>query len=554
MSTLYGFKRDGIGLSNISVYTKFRSTIETAFYGNNVTKINNLKEAYKLAKNSPGTIVTDLPVYKASDMGLCEDSKVLIFNDGDITGRTAAARKILGEDGVNSNEYSGILREAVYNSRYKKLYHATACIGLHEDFMIRAHLLIPEGYENVLYSWMLNFQVFDEEFKVKYENSKIIQEGDIFIFSDPDWKDDGHSVGLSFFDSDNNCAAILGMRYFGEHKKGTLTLGWATAERNGYTSCHGGQKRYNLSDGNKFVVGVFGLSGSGKSTITHAKHNGKYDITVLHDDAFIISNDDASSISLEPAYFDKTQDYPTNSPDNLYLLTMQNCGATMDADGKIVPVTEDIRNGNGRAIKSKFWSPNRMYKFDEKCNAIFWIMKDESLPPVMKINSSVLGATMGATLATKRSTAENLLKGVNRDALVIEPYANPFRTYPLANDYNKFKSLFEEKDIDCYVLNTGFFLNTKVTPEVTLGIIENIVEGKAEFQNFGYIDDIQYMSIEGYKPDFNNENYVELLENRIQSRIEFIDNLNNFNHLPKEARDSLSNIKNKLKITTKKAV
>ena len=32
----------------------------------------------------------------------------------------------------------------------------------------------------------------------------------------------------------------------------------------------------------------------------------------------------------------------------------------MDEDGKIQLVTEDIRNGNGRAIKSKLWSPNRV--------------------------------------------------------------------------------------------------------------------------------------------------------------------------------------------------
>lgn len=70
------------------------------------------------------------------------------------------------------------------------------------------------------------------------------------------------------------------MRYFGEHKKGTLTMAWAIANRNGYASCHGGQKEYTLADGSKFVASVYGLSGSGKSTLTHAKHGGKYDIKV----------------------------------------------------------------------------------------------------------------------------------------------------------------------------------------------------------------------------------------------------------------------------------
>lgn len=78
----------------------------------------------------------------------------------------------------------------------------------------------------------------------------------------------------------------------------------------------------------KFVSAVFGLSGSGKSTLTHAKHGGKYpSIKVLHDDAFIINSDTCASIALEPTYFDKTADYPVDSPDNKYLLTAQNCSA-----------------------------------------------------------------------------------------------------------------------------------------------------------------------------------------------------------------------------------
>ena len=208
------------------------------------------------------------------------------------------------------------------------------------------------------------------------------------------------------------------MKYFGEHKKGTLTMAWALANRNGYASCHGGQKEYSLEGGKKFVASVYGLSGSGKSTLTHAKHDGKYDkfggIKVLHDDAFIINSDTCASIALEPTYFDKTNDYPTGCPDNDYLLTVQNCSATMDENGKIQIVTEDIRNGNGRAIKSKLWSPNRVDKIDAPVNAIFWIMKDPAIPPIVKLKGAALASVMGATLATKTSTAERVAAGTDR--------------------------------------------------------------------------------------------------------------------------------------------
>lgn len=551
MATQAKFSRDQIGSSN-PIFSQIRTTIETPFYGNNVVKVTSLKEAYKLAAASPGTIVTDMPVYNPEAIGLDSDAKVLLFNDGAVSGRAASARKIIGEPGVNTAEYALKISEAVYQTRYKKMYHAEVYVGLHEDFMVKAHLLIPEGQENIMYSWMLNFQYITDEYFNMYQRSKKLEhEGDIYVFSDPTWSHPDHPMGLTCFDPEHNCAALLGMRYFGEHKKGTLTLAWAIANRNGYASCHGGQKRYNLPDGKKFVAGVFGLSGSGKSTITHARHNDKYDITVLHDDAFVISTVDGSSVALEPAYFDKTQDYPLTLEDNKYLLTVQNNGATVDEDGKVVIVTEDIRNGNGRAVKSKLWSPNRVDKFDEPVNAIFWLMKDPTLPPVVKLRGAELASVMGATLATKRTTAERLAPGVDPNALVVEPYANPFRTYPLADDYNKFKALFQERNVDCYILNTGHFMDKKVTPAVTLGVLEAIIEGTATFKPWGNFSDIEILEVEGYIPDLNDAEYVDQLKKRMEDRIRFVESRatekGGFDKLPDEALEALKKVINELK-------
>ncbi len=549
MSTKANFKRSEIGAAN-PIFNATRVIIETPFYGNNVIKVSTLREAYELAKNSPGTVVTDMPVYRAEEIGLDPDAKVLLFNDGNVSGRAAAARKISGEPGVNTTDLDAKVKEAIYQTRNQVLYHAEVYIGLHEDFMVKAHLCIPEGEENIMYSWMLNFQYMSDEYVKMYKNSKPIADGkeaDIYIFSNPQWSHPEHEMGLAYFDTAHNCAAILGMRYFGEHKKGTLTIAWAIANRNGYASCHAGQKRYNLADGRKFVAGVFGLSGSGKSTITHAAHGGKYDITVLHDDAFIISSEDGSSIALEPAYFDKTQDYPLDCEDNKYLITAQNCAATVDEDGKIVLVTEDIRNGNGRAVKSKLWSPNRVDKFGEPVNAIFWLMKDPTIPPVVKLTGASLASVMGATLATKRTTAERLAPGVDPNALVVEPYANPFRTYPLTNDYEKFKALVENNNVACYILNTGDFMGKKVQPKDTLGILEAIVEGNTSFKKWANFSDIEIMEWEGFVPDMNDAEYKHQLVERMKDRVKFVESRESefkggFDKLPADALEALQKV------------
>ena len=79
------------------------------------------------------------------------------------------------------------------------------------------------------------FQYMSDQYVKMYKSSKVYDnEPDIYIFSDPQWTgtdktDISDPNCLCYFNTDTNCAGILGMRYFGEHKKGTLTLAWADA-------------------------------------------------------------------------------------------------------------------------------------------------------------------------------------------------------------------------------------------------------------------------------------------------------------------------------------
>ncbi len=549
MSTVFQHRAKDIHAEN-SMFSSIRTTIETAFFGNNVQVVHEVANAYEMAKSSPGTIVTDLPIYKPESYGLPEEARVLLFNDGAVKGRCAAARRIVGEPRVHLGEYEALLREAVHGTHSRKMYHAESYVGLDEDFAVKAHLLIPEGYENTVYNWLINFQCVKNGHTERYQRSVPFEgEGDILVFADPDWTHPDFPLGLTFFDTEHNTAAILGMRYFGEFKKGTLTLAWGIANRNGFAACHGGLKRYNLSDEEKFVIGFFGLSGSGKSTLTHAPHKGKYDVTVLHDDAFIINVENGTAVAMEPSYFDKTADYPLISDDNRYLLSLQNCGATITDEGKIVPVMEDIRNTNGRALKSKLWSPNRVNKFEEPVNAIVWLMKDDALPPILKVKNPALASAMGATLATKRTSAERLAAGVDPNALVIEPYANPFRTYPLGRDYDAFKKLFED-GVDCYILNTGNFLGLDVKKNMTLDILERIIEKRADFIPWGPFEYFEILPIEGFEPKLMDESYKELLRSRMKARIDYIERKaverGGFDRIRPEATKLLQEVVNQL--------
>lgn len=523
MSTRERFETTEINGRN-RLFSTTKTIIETAFYGNNVQAVTDLKMAYELAKKSPKTIVTDQPIKHTSELGLPKDAVMLVDNHGRVVGRTAAARQILGRPGVDNTELEAVLREAVYQGEARQFYQAQAIVGLDEEFMLKAHLMVPQGYELNLLSYLLNFQILNAEYAKRYATSKPYSEDDIYLYCDPEWHDPQYPDGLALFDPEHNVAAILGLRYFGELKKATLTLAWATAHRNGYTACHGGEKTFHFKDKQDKVFAFYGLSGSGKSTLTHAKHAGKFDdITILHDDAFIIDRKNGSSIALEPAYFDKTSDYLPGSKEMEYFTTVMNIGVTQDMQGKKTLVTDDLRNGNGRTIKSRYSAKNRVDREQAPLDSIFWIMKDDSLPPVVKLSDPVIAATFGLTLATKRSTAENVI-GESRDKLVIEPFANPFRVYPLTEDYHDFKELFEKQQANCYIINTDSYNGKNIDKDTTLGILEAIANENADWTGFGALPQMSYLSIPGYEVDLNDATYAKKLRQRLQDRLVWVNN------------------------------
>lgn len=228
MATIKQFTHEEIRKDN-PLFSPFKVLIETAFYGNHVQTIDSLQQAYDLAKAAPGTIVTDMPITHAQDLGLKEDCKILVNNDGAIVGRTAAARVIIDEPGIDRESYHWLIREAVYQATKQPFYKTEVYVGLAKDFMVKSHLMLPVGFEMNLYSYMLNFQLVNDTFTKLYQQSKVYPENDLYLFANPTWQHPDFPNGLALFIPHTNVAAILGLRYFGELKKATLTLAWATA-------------------------------------------------------------------------------------------------------------------------------------------------------------------------------------------------------------------------------------------------------------------------------------------------------------------------------------
>ncbi len=523
--------------------SSFQAIIRTAFYGNNVRKVG-IRECYELARKQPGAIETDHRLYKAKEMGLPDDAKVLVLNDGAVIGRTARARVLTTNMGQDSAKYETILREAVYEMGSKPLICVTTYMGLDPLFMIRSHYLTTERHAINALNVCLNFQHETDKVIENYHQSVPLgNETDVLMIADPDWRCPDYPSGLVIIDPDHNCVAVLGLRYFGEIKKNLLTFGWTIGVRRGMVACHAGLKEFYLREG-KTSMAVFGLSGSGKSSLTNsAFHEGAINtdggekVVVIHDDAFNIDIANKKSIVLEPNLFDKTDGTSAYSEDINYWLSGINQMVTEDENGAKIIFPSDVRNKNGRAIKSREWLLN-LADTGPVPDFVCYLMKDITLPPISFISDARLAVAMGASLATMRTSAENVPESeMNR--LVFEPFANPFRVYPLLSDCDRFEAL-HKRGARAVILNTNKFYassgkDVDIPKGLSLPLVVHMARGLMEMEDWPIFPGLRIPvshSLDFLDPEYDNKyrppvdlKYYKLLQERTQQRVDFLANL-----------------------------
>ncbi len=75
-------------------------------------------------------------------------------------------------------------------------------------------------------------------------------------------------------------------------------------------------------------------------------------------------------------------------------------------------------------------------------------------------------------------------------------------------------------------MNTGHFMDKKIPKEVTIGILESIIDETADFRQFGPIREMKTMDIDGFAADFSDSAYVaKLLRRGMESRVNYLESL-----------------------------
>ena len=537
---------------NLKEMSSIRAVAETIMLNPKVRKVN-AREAYEMAKKQPGVAVTDLEIYPpfAKRLGLPKGAKVLNDCHGKIIGRTAKARVFYNRIPQNEKKkVEGDIREAMYQLEHYDLIKCEAVLGLDPDLMIKATYVTTTTDASNVFNWLCNFaplELMEEE----YKKGKPLPIQDIIIVAFNEWTCNDpyyHNVGapqIGLVDETQNVIFNLGMRYFGERKKGTLTLAWTSGMRLGMAACHGGIKEIDFSGCaaeykhlEKKSIAFYGLSGTGKSSHTNSIDNGGtlpagFEKYCLHDDAFQIDTEEKVCRVWEPALFDKTDNRDLDNPDWKYLIALMN-HAMIERNGKLLPLGLDVRQANGRALLDR----DLLGNWVNKCSfpeALTWLMKDTALPPVHKYKDKYLAVAMGAALITKRSRAENVTEE-DLKKLVFEPFANPFRVYELYKDVESFIKVLET-GADCYTFNSAGYWKSSdddlddVKLQTSLTLQTGILMEQLEWEDWDMlpgamiptkesVEKILPGYYERYHPN-NRENmdeYVLLLKDRFEQR------------------------------------
>jgi phosphoenolpyruvate carboxykinase (ATP) len=542
---------------NLKEMSPIRAIAETLMNNHNVRKVD-IREAYEMAKNQPGVTVTDLPVYpefvKLHNLPL--DAKVLDDCHGNIIGRTAKARRFYHRlNPSQKNKLEGDFREAVWQMQHYPLIKAEAILGMDQDLMIKATFITTETDVANLYNWLLNFAPY-EQLREQYEKSPNLPIQDIILVAFNEWTCDDpfyNNVGapqLALVDEKHNVIVNLGMRYFGERKKGTLTLAWTSGIRIGMAACHGGIKELDFSTCDdpqyhklgKRSIAFYGLSGTGKSSHTNSHDNAGtmpagVSKVVLHDDAFQIDLENKLCRVWEPTLFDKTDSRDPNHPDWKFALAVMN-HTVLNMDGKRIPIGQDTRNQNGRALLDRALLGN----YVNRCafpKALVWLMKDSVLPPILKLNDKYLAIAMGAALMTQRNRAENVTEE-ELQKLVFEPFANPFRVYELYRDVEAFLKV-ADNGADFYCFNSrGYWKESDdvleaIPLKTSLTLQTAVLLDQLEWEEWDLLpgslvptrDSIEKILpgyYDRYDPDKrgNKDKYDELLQSRFQQRRDYL--------------------------------
>jgi len=410
-------------------------------------------------------------------------------------------------------------------------------ICMDEKFHFNVRLYVTRKFARIAHMFDANF----------FPSSNI-EEPDIIIVMVPEWE----NRAIYIYPSDKGIVHnfVLGTDYYGEAKMAALRSAlYLTGEYRNGLGLHAGGKLFRVkTDSGISEKGalIFGLSGTGKTTITINDHGliPPEGISILQDDIMLL-RDDAFAYGTEHSFYIKT-DNVTSQPEIFHATQAPMAIAEnvwVDDEGEI-----DFDNlsltSNGRCLVPRFALPHSRDNVNlSKVSCIFFNTRRDDLPPIGKLSSAYQAAAyfmLGESMIT--SASDPKLAGKSKRVVGF----NPFILTDPAKEGNKFLEILKKNKIDVYIVNTGRIGKSNITPQITMDLIKDALKKQIGWK---FDNDLGYFIAEkSASCDLSNfdphkifgADYSAMMKNLYEERMEY---LSGFNQLDGEISKHLKETK-----------
>ncbi|WP_411965935.1 phosphoenolpyruvate carboxykinase (ATP) [Haloferax sp. YSMS24] len=346
-------------------------------------------------------------------------------------------------------------------------------VGRHEDVSAVCRLYLPKEYGRIALAW-----------------AKLLEpaEGttpDFVTVQLPDATDEPCIRVLP----EAGITTVLGSDYTGEAKKSFLRLFMFRAKQAGGLGLHAGSKRVTLEagDGYRDVGQLYlGLSGTGKSTLT--SHGLWLDAPegaeMLQDDVCALLPSGTVAGSEGGGLYIKTLGLGAAEQPELYGAATNESAVlenvSVAADGT-VDFDDPAYGRNARAVIQRDCLASSAADIDlESVDQVFFITRNPLMPPIAKLDETQ--AAVAFMLGESVETSAGDPSRIGEPIRVVG--TNPFIVGSQGDEGNRFRTLIDELDVDCFVINTGSVGTddpVDVGVEETVAILEGVARGTVEW-------------------------------------------------------------------------
>lgn len=369
-----------------------------------------------------------------------------------------------------TKEQEQALKEVREHLKGKRLICMERTMGVHPEMQFKCRTVVPVEYAKIVFMWQ----------EMLFEPNEQADADTTVIFV-PEWKEIRILV-----EPEDGITFVLGSDYFGECKKGHLRMATYQAKRDkGYLGLHAATKKISVLENGKMVgkgFVLFGLSGTGKTSLTVHDHGLSKGVEIIQDD-FVIMSRKGYCYGTENGFYLKTEGLD-ESQRALYkaATSPEAVFENVYVDGEGVIHFKDYRyTTNGRGIIPRAAIPECSKSIDLKRVdfIIFIARRNDVVPPVVRLSAEQAAAAfmLGESIETSAGDPSRAGEAVRCVG------TNPFIIGDLHEEGHIFLDILKKNpSMQCFMLNTGAVGGDDITVNDSATILREIARGDIKWK------------------------------------------------------------------------